>query len=149
MTPTRGRLQAIWPTLSGRQKKYVLARQTHNTKKAAAEACGLNPTSVYAWPAEVEEAATLYIDHAAEAALSEITMALAEAAMGKIQEMRNTTDPLIASRARTEILDRGIGKPVQHVKQESTMEVDVSEGRLAGVLDKLVAKASQLPDEEA
>jgi AcrR family transcriptional regulator len=143
-----GRLAEIWPGLSRRQKEFVLAMQKAGmTKKDAAAEVGLTTDTVYRWPKTVDEAIELYLEHAAEAAMAELTSALATAALGKVQEMASN-DPVIASKARTEILDRGIGKPTQHVKSENTHEVDVTEGRLAGVLDRLVNKAAQLPDEE-
>jgi hypothetical protein len=145
MNNPQGRLAEIWKTLSEKQKQWILAYQTAGSKKAAAEAVGIRPQTAYSWGPEVDEACALYVDHAAEAALAELTQALAKAALGKVQEM-DSTDQVIAARARTEILDRGLGKPTQRQEVEVDGRFDVTSDRLDELTDELAARASGFAD---
>lgn len=147
MTPTSGRLAEIWKILSERQKRYVLACQNTRSRKDAAIAIGLTPYTVYRWPKYVNEAADLYVDHAAEAAMAELTQALAKAALGKVREM-DSADESLAARARTEILDRGLGKAVQKHETSVKGRFDVSSERMDDLTTALAERAAAFVDDE-
>lgn len=146
MTSSKARLATIWPTLTDVQRRYVVARQQSTTKKEAAEAVGVHPDTVYRWPDSVEEAVRLFVDCTADAARAEITAALAKAAMLKVKEL-DSPDPHIAARARTEILDRGLGKATQRTEAKVEGTFDITVERIDELTAQLAKRAAGLRGE--
>lgn len=101
------------------QRKWVIARLSHNSDLRAAQAVGLHRNTVGSWPnkAKLDEAVMLLLTEPREAALAIIQDALTEAARIKAEGLKSKKEE-VAQSAASEILDRVLGKPTQ--RQEVT-----------------------------
>ena len=142
MATAHERFEELWDMLTTKQKQYVAMRQQCSTIKAAAAKAGVPRSTVYSWPDEVEACAEAAARSATESAMKVIKDAVLEAALGKVDEMKGMGGD--AAKARTEILDRAIGKATQRqeIEQTTTHSVDEaamksSEAAVKEVLDRL------------
>ena len=91
------------------QRRFVVAMQECANKKEAAELIGLEPNTVYRWPAFVDEAVELLSQNIKETAAEILARNLAKAALVKVGGL-DEDDPRVRQSVATEILDRGLGK---------------------------------------
>lgn len=141
MSALPGRLLQLLDGLTPVQQRYVRARHRHATKTAAAEAVGVNKDTPRKWPDEVEEAVELYLEQVHEAMDLQLLRAGELAMQHKVNELASS-NPAIAARAATYIIDRIMGKPTQHVKQQTTVD-DVSTDDIKAALDVLVSRTGE------
>lgn len=148
MATAKERFDEIWEGLTVKQKKYVAARQAVSSKIDAARKIGVHSNTVYSYPDEVEEAVGLVAEMAVDSALRVLGDAVLEAAIGKAGEMEGQGAE--ASKARTEILDRVLGKATQRqeVSQETKHSFDESALKDADSAMKSVLSALKASKEE-
>ena len=104
--------EVLWRKLTRSQRQFITRYHEYRTKKECAEAIGLRPDTVYAWPEHVWEAAELYEDHMRGAALITLQDNVSKAALVKAAGL-DSQDERIQQMTATEILDRIFGKPKQ------------------------------------
>ncbi len=103
------RFTEIWNSLSRIQRNYVVLAGDYVRKADAARAAGLKPGTVYSWPHIVEEAVGLLQLDLLSGAQEELRVAVARAAMVKIEGL-DEADARLRQSAASEILDRVLGK---------------------------------------
>lgn len=104
--------QAIWEQLNRNQRRFVVAMLDQPTKKAGAEAVGIQENTVYRWPPIVDQAIELLLDDARNGAVSILVAAAAQAAITKVGGLESD-DEAMQQEVASEILDRVIGKAHQ------------------------------------
>lgn len=146
-TPTNpSDLASIWARLSENQRRYVVAMQTAKNRAEAAKVLGIPRQTIYKWPKYVDEAVRLVGEDITRSALDMLKGALVEAALGKVLEM-TSDDERLAAAARTEILDRNLGKPTTRQEVDMSGSLGVSVTALDETLALLTRRAESLEDE--
>ena len=107
--------EVLWRKLNRSQRQFVASYHQYRTKKACAEAIGITPGTVYAWPEYVWEAAELYEDHVRGAAWQTLEDSVTKATLIKAAGL-DSEDERIQQMSATEILDRIFGKPKQRTE---------------------------------
>lgn len=107
------RLDVILKDCTVKQRAYIGNRVALMNVKDAADAAGVVPSTVQRWPAYINEAIELLTVAAVFAAKSMLQSAVIKAALVKIGGL-DSDDELVKQRAATEILDRVLGKAVEH-----------------------------------
>lgn len=107
--------RAMWERLTPTQRRFVVAMQSHATKKDAAESIGIAPQTTYNWNGDVDEIVNYIRDETALAMLGILASAGSEAAMVKVSGLQSG-DEKVAQAAASEILDRNLGKPTNRTE---------------------------------
>jgi enoyl-CoA hydratase/carnithine racemase len=139
--------QELWEELTRSQRRYVVARQHHATKAAAAHEIGLVPETVYAWPDHVEEAADRLMDKAKDAVQTGLKDAAVQAIL-RLPDLIESNDDAAALRAVQYAIDQLIGKPTQRSEVTQQSDIRVESDSLDSILGSLQSRAGRL-DEEA
>ena len=124
-------LRALVDSLPGDEAAYVMERAKVRTDRAAIEAAGVPRSTFYRWPEEQRD----YLRGLAEEwqkdvrvqALYTLESAAQEAAQVKVDGLHSRKDN-IRQDAASEVLDRVLGKPTQHIAQEVSGQIQVVKG---------------------
>jgi len=123
---------AAWESLTQKQKRFVMARQEHATKKEAAEAVGVAPRTTYSWPKEVDWCADKLIDHQLDAVRADLRK-IARESMNELSDLASKSDDdRVRLQAIKYAIDQAIGKAKQTAevenKQIGSINVNVKGG---------------------
>ena len=105
-------LSGLLDKLTVNQIRYCVARQTTTELGAAALECGLQPSTVYNWPPEVEEAVRLIARDSVATALHLRRRCLVEAVAVKVAGLRSE-DERVRQAVASELINWELGLPVQ------------------------------------
>jgi len=105
----------LWGQLTFDQQRFITAMLEVHSKKAAAEAIGLEPNTVYKWPVIVDEVLSLVATDLYQSAMDVLQLKVLKAVMVKVAGL-DSGDEKIRQAVATEVIDRVFGKPTQ--KQE-------------------------------
>ena len=103
------RLSQILPQLTKEQLRFIVALQEYPSKDAAAKAIKVKPSTVYAWPDIVDEAARLLAEDAVIAA-REIRRRNLVKAMGVKAAGLDSKDDSLRQKVASEIIEWELGK---------------------------------------
>jgi hypothetical protein len=109
------RFADIWRKLGYNQRRFVVASLEFPTKKDAAQSIGIEPDTVYRWPAIVDEAVELAHEETRETAIGILAESLTKAVMVKIAGL-DSDDERLRHTAATEIIDRMLGRATQAIE---------------------------------
>ena len=115
----------LWHALTPTQKRFAVAMQEHPTKKEAAAAIGIVPSTAYNWNGIVNDVLDFMTEQVALATLGIIQANATKAAMVKSAGL-DSDDERIAQAAATEILDRNLGKAMQRAEVKQSGEVVIT-----------------------
>lgn len=107
------RLTTILKDCTVKQRAYIGNRVALMNVTDAAKAAGIVVSTVQRWPAMIDEAIDMLSIAAVFAAKSMLENAVIKAALVKIGGL-DSLDEAVKQRAATEILDRVLGKAVEH-----------------------------------
>ena len=112
------KLGQILPQLTKEQLRFIVALQEYPSKDAAAKAIKVKPSTVYAWPDIVDEAARLLALDAVESALELRRRNLVKAMGVKAAGLDSKNEPL-RQKTASEIIEWELGKAAQAVDMTS------------------------------
>lgn len=107
-------LAEVMASLSVDQLRYVAAMQQCASKKEAAEIIGIEPNTVYKWPAVVEDAVRLTALDREGAAREIAKKNLVKAMMVKTKAL-DSDDEVLRQKVATEIIEWNLGKALQPI----------------------------------
>lgn len=107
-------LAKVMASLSVDQLRYVAAMQQCASKKEAAEIIGIEPNTVYKWPAVVEDAVRLTALDREGAARDIAKKNLVKAMMVKTKAL-DSDDEVLRQKVATEIIEWNLGKALQPI----------------------------------
>lgn len=116
-TPQKSTLQSLLAQLSQEQLRFVAAMQTAASKKEAAERIGLQPNTIYKWPAIIDQVLLLVDADRLQAARDLAQQSLFKAMLVKVDALESA-DIAIRQKAATEIIEWNLGRATQ--RQEIT-----------------------------
>ena len=104
----------LWNELTPLQRRFVVSMQEYPTKKEAAEALGISPSTVYNWGQNsgVDDAVDFMSNNIALATLGILQANATKAAMVKAHGLDSDNEK-IRQDVASEILDRQLGKATQ------------------------------------
>jgi len=105
-------LAELWNQLSRNQQRFAVAMLECSTKKEGALAIGLEPDTVYRWPAMVDVVIERLMNSAASSAYEILKGSVVKAANIK-REGLESQDEKLRQDVSTEVLDRILGRATQ------------------------------------
>jgi hypothetical protein len=108
--------------MSKDQVRFVVASMDYPSKREAAIAIGISPTTVYKWPETIYEAITLMAIESSQAAIAMRKRALVKAMAVKVAGL-DCDDDALRQRVATEIVEWELGKAQQRTDVTSGGEV--------------------------
>lgn len=140
-------LVALLPELTIEQLRYMIARQSSRTIKAAAEAVGISPRTVRRWPARVRRAPQLMAQAGALVALHLRQRHVAEAMQVKIDGLRSE-DERVRQTVATQIIEWELGKATRpDAANRHSRAPEVADARQR--LERLIARHAGSDDPPA
>jgi hypothetical protein len=106
---TDGGFAALWAKLTPIQRRFAVAMLEHPSKKEAAAAVGISPSTTYNWNSDVNDAIDYMTDNMALSVLGILAAAATKAAMVKANGL-DSLDERVRQSVATEIIERHIGK---------------------------------------
>ena len=131
---TQEQLRAALSELTVDQLRWVVARVECSTDKEAAGRIGVNPATVYRWPAAVRNVTRLLAMEGVLTARQLLRRYVAKAALVLVATL-DDDDPRVRLRAAREILNRELGRPKQTVDVGFTTPIEAH----MKLLEKLAA----------
>jgi len=119
---TQERLTELLSQMSKDQVRFVVASMDYPSKREAAIAIGISPTTVYKWPETINEAITLMAIESSQAAIAMRKRALVKAMAVKVAGL-DCDDDALRQRVATEIVEWELGKAQQRTDVTSGGEV--------------------------
>lgn len=135
----------LWQGLTHNQQRFAVAMLDAPSKKEAAKAIGVEPSTVYRWNEAIDGVVTFMQAQARDAAIEILANSTVKASMVKVAALDSGNEKARQD-AATEILDRTLGRAAQPLVGAGGGPIqieDVNETR-----DRLLAELSE-PMEEA